>query len=371
MTLKNKAKAITLKHVKSGTRPFLCLFISALMILSSFALALTGLSVYAAAKAPSDAAAAVTISEAADGSYEAVISLQNCLDFTEGSLTVEYDTAALELVPRNTEGGFVLWEILDDAKAFSDVGNTFSATADTKDSGKLTLSFSFIESLDAESWGVDVDMTDVKLFGMTFNSLGASDTELTVTGSLSFFDGSRLTVNESAYIKGSGAPEETTTEAPEETTTEAPEETTTEAPEETTTEAPEETTTEAPEETTTDAPEETTTEAPEEIATESPEEITTEAPEETTQHTHLYRQFVILAPDCVNAGECEFICDCGETCRCILPATGHNDNNGDGSCDSCGNKEDEKPEEKESFLDKIKAFFERLAEFFRNLFTKA
>ena len=323
MTLKNKAKAITLKHVKSGTRPFLCLFISALMILSSFALALTGLSVYAAAKAPSDAAAAVTIDEAADGSYEAVISLQNCLDFTEGSLTVEYDTAALELVPRNTEGGFVLWEILDDAKAFSDVGNTFSATADTKDSGKLTLSFSFIESLDAESWGVDVDMTDVKLFGMTFNSLGASDTELTVTGSLSFFDGSRLTVNERAYIKGSGAPEETTTEAPEETTTEAPGET------------------------------------------------TTEAPEETTQHTHLYRQIVILAPDCVNAGECEFICECGEICRCILPATGHNDNNGDGICDSCGNKEDEKPEEKESFLDKIKAFFERLAEFFRNLFTKA
>ena len=331
MTLKNKAKAITLKHVKSGTRPFLCLLISALMILSSFALALTGLSVYAAAKAPSDAAAVVTISEVADGSYEAVISLQNCLDFTEGSLTVEYDTAALELVPRNTEGGFVLWEILDDAKAFSDAGNIFSATADTKDSGKLTLSFSFIESLDAELWGVDVDMADVKLFGMTFNTLGASDTELTVTGSLSFFDGSRLTVNERAYIKGSGAPEETTTEALEETTTEAPEETTTEAPEET----------------------------------------TTEAPEETTQHTHLYRQFVILAPDCVNAGECEFICDCGEICRCILPATGHNDNNGDGSCDSCGNKEDEKPEEKESFLDKIKAFFERLAEFFRNLFTKA
>ncbi len=315
MALKNKAKAITLKHVKSGTRPFLYLFISALMILSSFALALTGLSVYAAAKAPTGAAAAVTIGEAADGSYEAVISLQNCLDFTEGSLTVEYDTAALELVPRNTEGGFVLWEILDDAKAFSDVGNIFSATADTKDSGKLTLSFSFIESLDAESWGVDVDMTDVKLFGMTFNSLGASDTELTVTGSLSFFDGSRLTVNERAYIKGSGAPEETTTEAPEETTT--------------------------------------------------------EAPEETTQHTHLYRQIVILAPDCVNAGECEFICECGEICRCILPATGHNDNNGDGICDSCGNKEDEKPEEKESFLDKIKAFFERLAEFFRNLFTKA
>ncbi len=331
MKLKNKVKAITLKHFKAGTRPFLCLFISALMILSSFTIALTGLTVYAAAKAPSGAAAALTISEAADSSYEAVISLQNCLDFTEGSLTIEYDTAALELVPRNTENGSVPWEILDDANAFSDVGNTFSATGDAKEPGKITLSFNLTEPLDAEVWGVDVDMADVKLFRMTFNSLGTSDTELTVTGLLRFDDGSELTVNEKVYIMGSGAPEETTTEAPEETTTEAPEETTTEVPEET----------------------------------------TTEAPEETTQHTHLYRQIVILAPDCVNTGECEFICDCGEICRCILPATGHNDNNADGICDSCGNGTEDKTEDNESFLDKIKAFFEKIAEFFRNLFTKA
>ncbi len=316
MKLKNKAKAITLKHFKAGTRPFLCILLSAMMLISSFAIVLTGFTVYAAAKAPSGAAAALTIGETADGNFDAVISLQHCTDFTEGRLAVEYDTAALELIPLNTESGSVPWEILDDAKAFTDAGNTFSVTGDAAEKpGSIKLAFNLIEPLDAEVWGVDVDMADVKLFRMIFKALETSDTELTFTGVLRFVDGSEVTVNEKVYIEGKGAPEETTTEAPEETTT--------------------------------------------------------EAPEETTQHTHLYRQIVTLAPDCVNTGECEFICDCGEICRCILPATGHNDNNADGICDGCGKETDDKTEDNESFLDKIKAFFEKLAEFFRNLFTKA
>lgn len=109
-----------------------------------------------------------------------------------------------------------------------------------------------------------------------------------------------------------------------------------------------------------------TTEAPE-TTTEAPE-TTTEAPEATTQHIHSFRQTIVFEPDCISIGESEHVCECGEIYRTLLPATGHTDNNSDGICDNCGNDTNSKNEPLTSFFDEIKAFFEKIAEFLKNLF---
>ena len=79
-----------------------------------------------------------------------------------------------------------------------------------------------------------------------------------------------------------------------------------------------------------------------------------------------------VEPTCTQNGsawgvECE---RCGKMLQepTVLPATGHIDENADGICDRCYTvKETEKPHEP-SFAERIRAFFERIIDFFRNLF---
>ena len=77
---------------------------------------------------------------------------------------------------------------------------------------------------------------------------------------------------------------------------------------------------------------------------------------------------VTVAPSCDAKGLETRTCSCGKTETRDVAATGHADNNGDELCDACG--EDLSPEEEvdNSFFGKIKAFFQRIIEWFRNLF---
>ncbi len=73
---------------------------------------------------------------------------------------------------------------------------------------------------------------------------------------------------------------------------------------------------------------------------------------------------------CTNKGltEGSHCSDCGEIIvrQQEISATGHNDYDSDGNCDNCGLKLVEDKEE--SFIDKIKAFFQKIIDFFKNLF---
>lgn len=178
--------------------------------------------------APENAKVALTVSDVVDGKFTAVLSLQNCVDFTAGDIVIGYDNTALEFVPFNAKLDSQQAETLDDAKAFTNAGNTFSGMGNAKEvPGQIKFGFNFVESLDAEAWGVAVDMADVKLFRITFKVLDTTkDTELTVTGTADFVEGEQLVVNDKIAVatKVVEVPSETTTA--EETTTEAAETTT-------------------------------------------------------------------------------------------------------------------------------------------------
>ncbi len=70
---------------------------------------------------------------------------------------------------------------------------------------------------------------------------------------------------------------------------------------------------------------------------------------------------------CTASGVEKRICaTCGKAETRNISATGHTDANGDDVCDTCG---ETMPEEEESFLDKIKAFFQKIIDWFKNLFS--
>lgn len=77
---------------------------------------------------------------------------------------------------------------------------------------------------------------------------------------------------------------------------------------------------------------------------------------------------VTVAAGCESKGLETRTCSCGKSETREIPATGHADNNGDELCDACD--KDLSPEEEvdNSFFGKIKAFFMRIIEWFRNLF---
>lgn len=77
---------------------------------------------------------------------------------------------------------------------------------------------------------------------------------------------------------------------------------------------------------------------------------------------------VTLAPACEATGLETRACDCGETETREIPATGHPDADGNKVCDVCGHDWNEN-EEDNSFFGKIKAFFQRIIEWFKNLFN--
>ena len=76
---------------------------------------------------------------------------------------------------------------------------------------------------------------------------------------------------------------------------------------------------------------------------------------------------VTLAPACEATGLETRACDCGKTETREIPATGHPDADGNKVCDVCGHDWNEN-EEDNSFFGKIKAFFQRIIEWFKNLF---
>ena len=74
-----------------------------------------------------------------------------------------------------------------------------------------------------------------------------------------------------------------------------------------------------------------------------------------------------VLPTCTAAGQTGRVCGvCGQVLEPItpIPATGHADGDGDEVCDRCGAYLGEAP----SLLQRLLAFFRRLAEFWRNLF---
>ena len=209
------------------------------------AIAVIGCTAAMAFAAPADAKAALTVGKVEDGKFDVVISLQNCLDFTAGDLVVGYDTTVLEFVPFKEKPDSMQCETLADAKEFTNAGNTFSGMGNAKEvPGEVKFAFNFVESLDAETWGVEVDMADVKLFRMTFKVLDAANgAELTLKGALKFVDGSEVAVDEKVVaVKAPEATTEPTTAEPttEPTTAEPTTEPTTAEPttEPTTNEAP-------------------------------------------------------------------------------------------------------------------------------------
>ncbi len=84
---------------------------------------------------------------------------------------------------------------------------------------------------------------------------------------------------------------------------------------------------------------------------------------------HTYGAWQVkVAATCEGAGVEARTCSCGKEETRAIAAIGHKDANGDDSCDACGKDLSEKPAEDNSFFGKIKAFFQRIIDWFRNLF---
>lgn len=74
----------------------------------------------------------------------------------------------------------------------------------------------------------------------------------------------------------------------------------------------------------------------------------------------------VVAPSCEAKGLESRTCSCGKSETRDIPATDHPDANGDKICDACGHDWNEK--EDNSFFGKIKAFFQKIIDWFKNLF---
>lgn len=73
-----------------------------------------------------------------------------------------------------------------------------------------------------------------------------------------------------------------------------------------------------------------------------------------------------IAPSCEAKGLETRTCSCGKNETRDIPATGHADADANNICDTCGHDWNEK--EDTSFFGKIKAFFQKIIDWFRNLF---
>lgn len=76
---------------------------------------------------------------------------------------------------------------------------------------------------------------------------------------------------------------------------------------------------------------------------------------------------VITAPTCEEKGLESRSCSCGKNETRTIAATGHTDADGNKICDTCGHDWNEK--EDTSFFGKIKAFFRKIIDWFKNLFS--
>ncbi|MBQ7005939.1 MAG: hypothetical protein IJN68_05870 [Clostridia bacterium] len=77
---------------------------------------------------------------------------------------------------------------------------------------------------------------------------------------------------------------------------------------------------------------------------------------------------VTVAPTCEGKGMETRTCVCGKTETRDIAATGHPDADGNKICDVCGHDWNEVEEEDNSFFGKIKAFFQKIIDWFKNLF---
>ena len=77
---------------------------------------------------------------------------------------------------------------------------------------------------------------------------------------------------------------------------------------------------------------------------------------------------VTVAPTCEGKGMETRTCVCGKTETRDIAATGHPDADGNKICDVCGHDWNEAEEEDNSFFGKIKAFFQKIIDWFKNLF---
>ncbi len=78
---------------------------------------------------------------------------------------------------------------------------------------------------------------------------------------------------------------------------------------------------------------------------------------------------VAAAPACEIKGTEARTCSCGITETREIPATGHPDADGNKICDTCGHDWNEYEEEDNSFIGKIKAFFQKIIDWFKSLFS--
>lgn len=78
---------------------------------------------------------------------------------------------------------------------------------------------------------------------------------------------------------------------------------------------------------------------------------------------------VTVAPSCDAKGLETRTCSCGKTETRDIAATGHADADGNKICDICGHDWNEYEEEDNSFFAKIKAFFQKIIDWFKNLFS--
>ncbi len=76
---------------------------------------------------------------------------------------------------------------------------------------------------------------------------------------------------------------------------------------------------------------------------------------------------VTVVPTCEQNGFETHTCICGHSETREIPAAGHADADGDNVCDNC-NYDWNEPEEDNSIVGRIKAFFQKIIDFFRNLF---
>lgn len=87
-----------------------------------------------------------------------------------------------------------------------------------------------------------------------------------------------------------------------------------------------------------------------------------------TGHVTWSEWTVTVAPTCTAKGMETRTCACGKQETRDVAATGHPDADGNKICDVCGHDWNEYEEEDNSFFGKIKAFFQRIIDWFRNLF---
>ncbi len=78
---------------------------------------------------------------------------------------------------------------------------------------------------------------------------------------------------------------------------------------------------------------------------------------------------VTVAPSCDAKGLETRTCSCGKTETRDVAATGHADADSNKICDTCGYDWNEYEEEDNSFFAKIKAFFQKIIDWFKNLFS--